>query len=160
MTSCCKLLAGVPYSCSCPPRSGQNGPINLQKDYCYFLFCNFLISMWMERYFTFNGPSLENRLSCIFQAIVNILLWRCRSSMTKLRQQSTSVRARGIDQVWNQIFFFPVPVLLHPQFSNPSMNFTSSNLQLILQHPLYSSISSLQWNPIVALWSTTIVTFL
>ena len=31
--TCCKLLAGIPYSCSCPSRSGQNGPINLQKHY-------------------------------------------------------------------------------------------------------------------------------
>ena len=56
----------------------------------------------MEKCYTFKGQSLENGLSCIFQAIGNILQ-RCRASMTKHRQQSTRVRAKGIDLIWNHI---------------------------------------------------------
>ena len=119
----------------CPHRSSHNVPVNLQQHKYYSLFCNFLSLYEGESVILIPlkvGWSLENGLSCIFQAVVNILLGRCRASMTKDRQQSTRVRARGVDQIRNQIFFFSVPVLLHPQFSNPSMNFTSSNLQCTL----------------------------
>ena len=44
--------------------------------------------------------SLEKGGLCIFQAIGNILLQRCRASMTKHRQQSTNVR---IDPLWSQV---------------------------------------------------------
>ena len=67
---CCRLLgAGILCSCSCSPRSGCDVPVNLQQDKCYSLFCNFLsLYEW-----TLEGQSPENRLSCIFQAVGNIL---------------------------------------------------------------------------------------
>jgi len=40
--------------------------------------------------------SLENGLSCLFQAVVNILLQRCRAG-TKHRQQGKKVRTKRID---------------------------------------------------------------
>ena len=49
--------------------------------------------------------SLENGQSRIFQAIGNIILQRCRASMTKHRQQSTKVRAKGIHPMWGQVCF-------------------------------------------------------
>ena len=55
------------------------------------------ISIWLEKCYTFQSSSLENRSSCIFQAIFNILSQRCRVRMTKHRQQSTRVRTKGID---------------------------------------------------------------
>ena len=68
---CCKLLGvGILCSCSCPRMSGRDVPVNLPQDKCYSLFRNFLsLYKW-----TLKGQSLENRLSCIFQAIDNILL--------------------------------------------------------------------------------------
>ena len=43
VVGCCKLLSAENLcSCSCPHRSGHRGPINLQQDKCYSLFCNFL----------------------------------------------------------------------------------------------------------------------
>ena len=39
----CKLLGvGILCSCSCPSWFGHNGPVNLQQDKCYSLFCHFL----------------------------------------------------------------------------------------------------------------------
>ena len=72
----CRLLgAGILCSCSCPRRSGHSVPVNLQQDKCYSLFCNFLfLYEW-----TLKGQSPENRLSCIFQAIGNILLQKAQS---------------------------------------------------------------------------------
>ena len=107
VAGCCKLLgAGILFSCSCPHSSGHNVPVNLQQDNCYFLFCNFLISMWMEKCYTFKGQALDaepwERILCIFQAVGDIPLQRCRASRTKQRQQSTKVRAKGIDPTWSQ----------------------------------------------------------
>ena len=99
MAGCFKLLgAGILCSCNCPCRSGHNVPIHLQQDNCYFLFCNFLplyewkgvIPLKVES----GRQSLENGLSHIFQAIGNILLQRCRASMTKHKEQSTKVELK------------------------------------------------------------------
>ena len=60
----------------------------------------------MEKCYTFKGQSLENELSCIFQAVGNMATFfnkRCRASMTKHRQQSTKVRAKEIDSIWSQV---------------------------------------------------------
>ena len=57
----------------------------------------------MVKCYTFKGQSLGNGLSCIFQALGNIFLVRFRASMTKHRQQSTRVRAEGIDPIWSQL---------------------------------------------------------
>ena len=76
VVSCCKLLGlGILCFCSCPQRSGQDVPINLQQDKCYSLFCNFL-----SRYeLTLKGQSPEDKLSSLFQAVGNILLQKVRS---------------------------------------------------------------------------------
>ena len=58
-----------------------------------------------EKCYTFKYQNLENRLSCIFQALGNILLQRYRASMTKHRQQSTKVKAKGIDLIESGLFF-------------------------------------------------------
>ena len=51
---CCKLLsAGTPFPCSCPCRSRHHAPIHLQQDKYYSLLCNFLISIWVEKCYTF-----------------------------------------------------------------------------------------------------------
>ena len=85
-------------SCSCPPRSDHDVPINLQPDKCYSLFCNFLsLYEW-----TLEGQSPENSLSCIFQVIGNILSQRYRASMTKNSQQNTKIRANGRDPIGSQ----------------------------------------------------------
>ena len=70
---------------------------------CFQIF----LSLWMERCYTSKDQSPENGLSCIFQAEGSILLslrnpW-CRVSMTKHRQQTTHVRAKGMDSVWSQV---------------------------------------------------------
>ena len=76
VVSCCKLINLVILCCcSCPQRSGQTVPINLQQDKCYSLFCNFLSPYEL----TFKGQSPENKLSCIFQAVGNILLQKVQS---------------------------------------------------------------------------------
>ena len=65
----CWKLFGVEifYFCSYPPRSGEDVPVNLHQDKCCFLFCKFLsIYEW-----TLKGQSLENKLSCVFQATGN-----------------------------------------------------------------------------------------
>ena len=100
VVSCCKLLGlGILCCCSCPQRSGQDVPINLQQDKCYSLFCNFL-----SRYeLTLKGQSPENKLSCIFQAVATFFYKRCRASVTKHRQWSTPVKAKGMDLTWTQI---------------------------------------------------------
>ena len=101
---CCKLLGvGILCSYSCPGRSGHNVSINLQQDKWYFLFCN-VLSHTKGKCYTFKGQSLEKGLSCIFQAINNILLQRCRASRSEHKQQSTRVRAQGIDAIWDQIY--------------------------------------------------------
>ena len=66
-----KLLgAGILCSCSCPSRSGHHVPVNFQQDKCYSLFCKFFsLFKWILK-----SQSPENRLSCIFQVIGNILL--------------------------------------------------------------------------------------
>ena len=78
VVSCFKLLSVLWWlqeqrilcSCSCPARSGQDVPVNLQQDKCNSLSCNFLsLYEWILK-----SQSPENRLSCIFQAIGNVLL--------------------------------------------------------------------------------------
>ena len=99
----------VLYSCSCPSMSGHDGPVNLQQNRCYSLFCNFLsLYEWkgvLPLKVKLGRQSLEKELSCIFQAIGNILLQRFRASITKHRQQSTEVGATGIDPKRSQVCF-------------------------------------------------------
>ena len=94
MASCCKLLsAGILCSCSCSWMCGHNVPINLQQDNCYFIFCNFLFLYEWKSVIPLK-VSLENGLSCIFQAIGNILLQKCRANKTKHRQESTGLELK------------------------------------------------------------------
>ena len=58
----------------------------------------------MGKCYAFKGQSLENRRSCVFQAIGGVLLQRCAATMSKHRKHSTKVRAKGIDPVWNQAY--------------------------------------------------------
>ena len=78
VVSCCKLLGlGILCCCSCPQRSGQDVPINLQQDKCYSLFCNFLsLYEW-----TLKDHNPKNRLSYIFQTVGNILLQKVQSPL-------------------------------------------------------------------------------
>ena len=103
----CKLHGiGILCSYCCWPRSGimflqTSDKTNIML--CFQIF----ISLWIERCYTSKDRSLENGLSCIFQAQGSILLslrspW-CRVSMTKHRRQTTQVRAKGMDSVWNQV---------------------------------------------------------
>ena len=71
--------------------------------------------MWMEKCYTRKSQSLENGLSRLFQAIGNILLPRCRASMTKQRQQSTKVKAKCTDLIRSQACS-----LLHSSYIVPS----------------------------------------
>ena len=61
---CCTLL-GVGILCA--PSSSHDVPINLQQNKCYSLFCNFLISIRMEKCYTLKGQSLENSYPVYFR---------------------------------------------------------------------------------------------
>lgn len=79
MAGYCKLLAAIILrSCSCLCRSDYNGPINLQQDKCYFLFCNFLYeckSVIPLKVMYIGNILLQN--ICIFT--------ECKANMTKHR---------------------------------------------------------------------------
>ena len=52
----------------------------------------------MEECYTYTGKSLENGLSCVFQAIGAFFYRRCRGSMAKhWQQKSTQVKVTEID---------------------------------------------------------------
>ena len=53
----------------------------------------------MEKCYTLKGQSLQNGLSCMFQAIGNIL-------NSKQKQQNTKVRVKETDPVWSQTCSF------------------------------------------------------
>lgn len=101
-TSCCWPDPGGVFIifCSC----------KLQQDKCYFLFCSFLSLYESKTLLALKvkpgKQSIAKYLLCVFQAIGNILLQRSRASMTKHKQQSTHVRAKGIDSMWSQVCFF------------------------------------------------------
>ena len=82
-------------------RSDHKIPINLQPDKCYSLFCNFLSLLEWETYIALKVRTL--RMGYILQPVGNILLQRCRVSMTKHKPQSTKFRAKGIDSIWSQV---------------------------------------------------------
>ena len=74
--ACWKLFStGIFCSCSCPPWSDHNVPINFQQNKCYFLFCNFLSLYEWKSVIALKVRALE-WLACMFQAIGN-------SSLTK-----------------------------------------------------------------------------
>ena len=51
-----------------------------------FSVVQLFLSIRMEKYYTFKGPSLENGLSCLFQAIGNILKWRQKQWNIKVKE--------------------------------------------------------------------------
>ena len=61
------------------------------------------ISEWVGRCYTFKDQSLENSLSCVFQAIGTILLQKVYSQHD--RQQSTKVKVKETDPTWGQMYF-------------------------------------------------------
>lgn len=70
---CCKPFgAGALCSCSCPHGCGDQFYKSPAGEMLFSILQLFL-SIWMERCHAFKGQSLENRLSCIFQARGNIL---------------------------------------------------------------------------------------
>ena len=114
MVACYKFL-GVEILCSCSQsyRSGHNISVNLQHGNCYFLFCNFLsLDTWKSVICLQVKPerqSHENGLAYTFQATGNILLERCRASMTKHKRQNTKVIAKGADPM---LFFSATKLML------------------------------------------------
>lgn len=89
--------SGLVYSYSCPlsKESGHGVPVNLQRDKCYSLFCNFLaLYEW-----TLRGQSLQNKISCLFQ------VYR-KHSFTKGAGPEWLITGNGIDLIWSQICFF------------------------------------------------------
>ena len=66
---------------------------------------------------TFKHQSPKNRLSCLFQAPCNILFRRYRTSMTQHRQQSSKVRAKGIDPIWNHICLLHTFWIFHRNYT-------------------------------------------
>ena len=80
VVSCCKLLGvGILCSHSCLHRSGQDVPVNVQQDKCYFLFCNFLSLYEWRSVILLKVRALRKGLSCIFQATGNIILQKVQS---------------------------------------------------------------------------------
>ena len=72
-----------------------------------FSLLQLFVSVWMRKGYTFQGQSPENRLPWIFQAIGNILLQRCRASMTK-----QSNKAQGLElkqQIQHGVRFVLLP---------------------------------------------------
>ena len=88
MAACCKLhSATCTCSCSCPHSFGQNAPINLQQNNCYFLSSDFLRKVRALR--MGSGQYSVTKLH--------------KPALTKHRQQSTRVRGGGIDPMWSQV---------------------------------------------------------
>ena len=97
MAGCSKFLsARIFYSC-CFHSSGHHVPLNCQQ-----LFKG-VIPLKVKA----GKQNLEDRLSRIFQEIGNILFTKVQS-MSKHRQQSTKVKAKGIDPVWSQVYQYHV----------------------------------------------------
>ena len=65
------LGVSILRSCSCPWSSVQGGPVNFQLDKFFSVLQ--LFNLYMNAKVTLKGQSLENGLSCTFQAIGNIL---------------------------------------------------------------------------------------
>ena len=97
------VVAGIICSYSCPCRSGHNVPINLQQDIYYFLFCNFLFLYEWKSIIPLKIRALRMGYHVYFTLQAIFRLQRCRACMTKHRQQSTRVKAKGIDPIWSQV---------------------------------------------------------
>ena len=70
----------------------------LLRSWTFYFLCNFLsLYKWKSIIF------LKARALRMGYQVGDILLLRCKSSMTKHRQESTKVRAKGIDSIWSQV---------------------------------------------------------
>lgn len=89
-------------SCSCPPKFGQDVPINLQQDTCYSPFYNFLTSICMK-IVTSLRSNLEGRVLRkgyhVYFSQKAVLFYylrqRCKARKTKNKQESTKGNAKG-----------------------------------------------------------------
>ena len=114
MAGCCRLLgAGILCSCSCPCRPVHHVPVNLQQDKCHSLFCNYLSLCEWKSVIPLKVRALSMGYHVYFRLEATFFYKRCRASMTKHRQQSTRLRAKGIDAMWSQV----CSSLLHLYFS-------------------------------------------
>ena len=97
--------------CSCKPSTRQ---IVLSVLQCF-------ISIWMKKRYTFKGQSLENGLSCLFQAIGNSL-------HLQQKQQTTKAKVKETDPIWSQIcpsllqYYIDWTVFLQPQLCDTCFN--------------------------------------
>ena len=95
MVGWCKLLGiGILCSCSCLHRSGHNVPVNLQRDKCYSLFCNFLSLCECKRVIPLKGQRLENGLPVYFRLWVTFFLEKVQNPAWL----STGHRAQKLDR--------------------------------------------------------------
>ena len=91
--ACWKLLStGILCSCSCPPWSGGNVPINFQKNKCYCLCCNFLSLYEWKSVIVLKARALE-WTARMFQAIGNSFL----TKGTESAGLSTGNRAQRLE---------------------------------------------------------------
>ena len=86
------------------------------------ILCSATFYLYMnEKCYAFKGQagkqSLEKGLLYQFQAIGNILLQRCRASMTKHRQKGTKVRAKRRGPIWKQVCSSVSKLLCQRKFS-------------------------------------------
>ena len=73
LAACGELLAmGILCSRSCPSRSGHDVPINLQWENVILSWFANLLSLYESESVMPKGLSLENVLTCVFQATANI----------------------------------------------------------------------------------------
>ena len=114
VVDCCKLLGvRILWSCISPQMSCRHVPVNLQQNNCYFLFCNFLSLYEWRSVILFKIRASRMGYCVYFRLEATSLYKRRRASMTKHRQQSTRIRARGIESIWSQFcsllyFHFPI----------------------------------------------------
>ena len=104
-----RLGIGILCSCSCLRRSGHNVPVNLQRDKCYSLFCNFLSLCECKRVIPLKGQRLENGLPVYFRLWVTFFPKKVQSPAWL----STGHRAQKLDRKRNgcnveSVLLFPV----------------------------------------------------
>ena len=105
----CRLLSRMFCSCSPPGRFGHNVLVNVPQDnpYLFVTFylytneeCSVPLTVQPGRH------SLENGLSyTLCSGYRQHALQGCRASLTKNRQQSTRVSAKGMDSIWSHLCF-------------------------------------------------------
>jgi len=125
MIGCSKLLgARILYSCSCQHSSGHDVSVKLQQDKFILHSLTFYLSIYKRHLFhTFKSQALETEpweWSVMYvSGYRQYSYWqRCRASMTKHQQQSTNVRAKGIDTIWSQVWSSLLYTYIKPYHSH------------------------------------------